>query len=118
VHPREIIIVEGHLLFTNPDILEHFDLKVYIDADADVRLSRRVLRMMQKPNFDVKAYLERYEKIEKPSYEKYIEPTKRIADIVIPNYGFSLEELDVHKQMVSMPAINLMVKEVITRVSQ
>ena len=78
------------------------DLKVYIDADDDVRLSRRVLKKVteckkEQRDFDIKTYLDKYENIVKPMYEKFIEPSKKLADIVIPNYGFSLEEADYHK---------------------
>lgn len=60
----------------------------------------------------VKDFLEKYELIEKPSYEKYIEPNKKYADIVIPNYGFSIDSLNVEKQLIAMPVINLMVKDI------
>ena len=90
------------------------DLKVYIDADDDVRLSRKVIKQLTiwGKNFAIKEFLDKYEQIEKPSFERYIEPNKKYADIVIPNYGFSVDSLNVEKQLIAMPVINLMVKDI------
>jgi uridine kinase len=75
------------------------DLKVFIDTDDDVRLSRRVLKMSRKHPGDsefLDALLVKYERFVKPSFEKFIEPTKKFSDIIIPNYGFSTEDkLDI-----------------------
>jgi len=97
-------------------------LKVYIDADDDVWLSWKVIKQLQlrgdhkeDPKW-IEAFLDKYEKIEKPSFEKHIEPSKKFADIIIPNYGFSIDAMDVEKQLVSMPAVNLLLKEIERRV--
>ena len=71
------------------------DLKVFIDTDDDVRLSRRVLKMSRQhpdDNTFLKDLLTKYEDYVKPSFEKYIEPTKKYADIILPNYGFSTDK--------------------------
>ena len=63
-------------------------MKVYIDTDNDVRLSWKVLNLLNQPEqFDIVEILEKYENIEKPSFEKYIEPCKKYADIILPNFG-------------------------------
>ena len=92
------------------------DLKVFIDADDDVRLSRRVLKMSRKHPNDVTYlhdFLAKYEKFTKPSYEKFIEPTKKYADFILPNFGFSLSDtLDIDSM--NIPAIDLIVKRVLS----
>lgn len=92
------------------------DLKVFIDTDDDVRLSRRILKMSRKqpgdPTF-LNDILQKYENFVKPSFEKFIEPTKKYADIILPNYGFSTEDkLDVDSM--NIPAIDLIIKRVLS----
>ena len=91
------------------------DLKVFIDTDDDVRLSRRVLKISRKhpddPTF-LTDLLDKYENYIKPNFEKFIEPTKKYADIIVPNYGFSTDEtLDLDKM--NIPAIDLIIKRVL-----
>jgi uridine kinase len=92
------------------------DLKVYIDTDDDVRLSRRVLKMSRKHPDDMtflSDLLKKYEDYVKPSFEKFIEPTKKYADIILPNYGFSTEDkLDIDQM--NFPAIDLIIKRVLS----
>jgi uridine kinase len=119
VEPCDVVIVEGHLIFADKDLRDMFDLKIYIDADDDVRLSRRILKEKNEAekdgDFDVIKCLDKYEKFVKPAHEKYVEPTKKFADIVIPNYGFTIEELNLEKQFVCKPALDLIIKEIKTR---
>lgn len=119
VDPCDVIIVEGHLIFANKTLRDQFDLKIFIDADDDVRLSRRILKEKNEHErdgeFDVLKCLEKYEKFVKPAHEKYVEPTKKYADMVIPNYGFTIEELNIEKQFVCKPALDLIIKEIKTR---
>ena len=114
VFPRPLIIIEGHLIFNNEELLKRMSMKVYIDTDDDVRLSRRVLKeyKMHGSKMSLEDVLAKYEKFVKPSYEKYVEPTKKIADIVIPNYGFTTEDLDLKSMMVCIPAIDIIVKKI------
>ena len=87
------------------------DLKVFIDTDDDVRLSRRVLKMSKKGTLtNLQDFLYKYEKQIKPAYEKYIEPSKKYADIIIPNYGFSMEAIDVNHVVIPIPAVDLIIK--------
>lgn len=97
--------------------MNKMDLKIYIDTDDDIRLSRRVLKLSRDQtkadDFTfLNDLLEKYEKYIKPNYEKYIEPTKKYADIIVPNYGFSTEETPDLEKM-SIPAIDLIIKRVL-----
>jgi uridine kinase len=97
VTPTNLVILEGHLIFTNQELMNLLDLKVFIDTDDDVRLSRRVLKHSKKGGTltSLQDLLYKYEKQIKPAYEKYIEPSKKYADVIIPNYGFSMDSMDV-----------------------
>lgn len=116
IKPSSVIIIEGHLIFTNEELMKKMDLKVFIDTDDDVRLSRRVLKMSRKNPNDISFlpdFLVKYENYVKPSYEKYIEPTKKFADFILPNYGFSTsDKLDVDSMHI--PAIDLIIKRVLS----
>jgi uridine kinase len=116
IKPSSVIIIEGHLIFTNEELMKKMDLKVFIDTDDDVRLSRKVLKIARKhPNEKtyIADFLSKYENFVKPSYEKFIEPTKKYADIILPNYGFSTEDkLDVDQMHI--PAIDLIIKRVLS----
>jgi uridine kinase len=114
VSPTDLIILEGHLIFTNKEVMSLLDLKVYIDTDDDVRLSRRVLKMTKK-GLNLSDLLYKYEKQIKPAYELYIEPSKKYADMIIPNYGFSIDGLDINQMTIPMPAVDLIIKQVQTR---
>jgi len=94
IKPTSVIVIEGHLIFCNDDLMNKMDLKVFVDTDDDVRLSRRVLKMSRKYPNDITMIadlLQKYETFVKPSFEKYVEPTKKYSDIILPNYGFSTE---------------------------
>lgn len=100
VEPCGIVIVEGHLVFAHQELTDMFNMKIYIDADDDVRLTRRILKEKAEAekdeDFDIMKCLERYEKFVKPAYDKYVEPTKKFADMVIPNNiqtGLQLDSL-------------------------
>jgi uridine kinase len=98
--------------------MDLLDLKVFIDTDDDVRLSRRVLKMStrctDKKNAltQLQDLLFKYERQIKPAYERYIEPSKKFADIIIPNYGFSMDGLDLNEPTIPIPAIELIIKQV------
>ncbi|NOU16389.1 MAG: uridine kinase [Bacteroidales bacterium] len=85
--PRHVIIIEGILVLTNPDLRDLMDVKVFVDADADDRLSRVVCRDIIERGRSVNKVLERYEKTVKPMHLQFIEPTKRYADIIVPQGG-------------------------------
>ena len=87
IKPREVLIIEGILCLTNSKLRDLMDIKVFVDCDSDLRLSRVIHRDMQERGRNVNEVLERYEKTVRPSHLQFIEPTKRFADIIIPQGG-------------------------------
>ena len=84
INPTKIILIEGILVLEDKKIREITDTKVFIDADSDVRLKRRILRDTKERGRSLESVLEQFIKQVKPMHEKYIEPTKKYADIIIP----------------------------------
>ena len=95
MEPREVILLEGILIFTNEALRDLIDIKVFVDADADDRLGRIISRDIQERGRAVSKVLERYEKTVKPMHLQFIEPSKRYADIIIPQGGNNLVAIDV-----------------------
>ncbi len=96
IDPKPIIIVEGILIFSQPEILELLDLKVYVDTPSDVRLLRRIRRDIEERGRTLEQTLSQYEKTIRPMHLKFVEPVKDIADIIIPegkNRREAMEEL-------------------------
>jgi len=87
--PKKVIIVEGILILTNPEIRDMFDIKVYVHADSDERLIRRLKRDIAERGRDLKEVLNRYQTTLKPMHQQFIEPTKEFADIIIPTNRFN-----------------------------
>ncbi len=93
--PREVIILEGILIFTNEELRKLIDIKVFVDADADDRLGRIISRDIQERGRSVNKVMERYEKTVKPMHLQFIEPSKRYADIIVPQGGNNLVAIDI-----------------------
>ena len=89
VEPKEVIILEGILIYTHMPLVQEIDIKVFVDADSDDRLGRVIERDMMERGRDVKKVLERYEKTVKPMHLQFIEPSKRYADIIVPQGGMN-----------------------------
>jgi uridine kinase len=87
VEPRDVVIVEGILIYTHMPLVEAIDLKVFVDADADDRLGRVIHRDMEERGRSVQQVLERYAKTVKPMHLQFIEPSKRVADVIVPQGG-------------------------------
>jgi uridine kinase len=87
VEPKNVIIIEGILILQHPGLRDLMDIKVYVDADNDDRLVRVISRDMEERGRSVQNVLERYQKTVKPMHLQFIEPTKRYADIIIPQGG-------------------------------
>ena len=87
VEPRKVLIVEGILCLANPKLRELMDIKVYVDCDSDLRLARVIRRDINERGRNIIQVLDRYEKTVRPSHLQFIEPTKRFADIIIPQGG-------------------------------
>ncbi|MDK7675326.1 uridine kinase [Weeksella virosa] len=84
-HPKDVIIVEGILVLTDPALRDLFDVKIFVHADSDERLIRRIRRDIQERGRDLEEVLSRYQKTLKPMHQQFIEPSKNYADIIIPN---------------------------------
>jgi len=84
IHPRKVIIVEGILILTHPDIRDMFDIKIFVHADSDERMIRRLKRDINERGRDLDEVLWRYQTTLKPMHQQFIEPTKEFADIIIP----------------------------------
>ena len=114
IFPHPVIIVEGCLIFCNPELRNLFDLTVWIDTDDDVRLSRRVLKNEEEQGVrkvPLSVLLQNYEEKTKPAFEKFIEPTKKFAHSIIPNYGFSAENINL--ETMQIPGVDLVVTHII-----
>lgn len=95
VEPREVTIVEGILVFTSAEIRSRFGIKVFVDADDDDRLSRIMKRDIVKRGRDPQEVLRHYHTFVKPMHLQFIEPSKRYADIIVPQGGENLVAIDV-----------------------
>ena len=93
--PKSVIIVEGILIFENEPLRDLMDIKIFVDTDADVRLCRRIKRDVNKRGRTLESVLTQYQETVKPMHEKYVEPSKKYADIVVPEGGKNLVALDM-----------------------
>ena len=100
-HPRKVMIVEGILILTNPELREMFDIKVYVHADSDERLIRRLKRDIAERGRDMEEVLNRYQTTLKPMHQQFIEPTKAFADIIIPNDKYNTVAIDVVRAVIN-----------------
>ena len=95
VEPSEVIIVEGILIFTCPELRDQLDVKIFVDADDDDRLMRVMARDILERGKDVEWVIERYSNTVKPMYLQFIEPSKRYADVIIPQGGHNKVAINV-----------------------
>ena len=93
IKPERVIIVEGILIFENEDLRDLMDIKVFVDADADIRICRRIKRDVNKRGRSLESVITQYQETVKPMHEKYVEPSKKYADIVVPEGGKNLVAL-------------------------
>ena len=87
IEPSRIIIVEGILIFENEALRDLMDIRIFVDTDADIRLCRRVKRDVNKRGRSLESVLQQYQQTVKPMYEKYVEPSKKYAHILVPEGG-------------------------------
>ena len=99
-HPRKVIIVEGILIFNNEELRDLFDIKIFVHADTDERLIRRVRRDINERGRDINEVLSRYQDTLKPMHQQFIEPTKNFADIIIPNDKYNTVAIDVVRAVI------------------
>ena len=95
VEPREIIIVEGILILEDERIRDLLDIKVYVDTDADIRILRRLIREIDERGRTVESVIDKYLKMVRPMHMEFTEPTKRYADIIIPEGGHNYVAIDI-----------------------
>ena len=93
--PKKVIIVEGILIFENEALRNLMDIRIFVDTDADVRLCRRIKRDVNKRGRTLESVLTQYLQTVKPMHERYVEPSKKYADIVVPEGGKNLVALDM-----------------------
>ncbi len=89
VLPSKVIIVDGILIFENKELRDLMDIKVFVDTDADVRLARRILRDVRERGRSMESVIEQYTTTVKPMHEEFVEPSKKYADVIIPEGGFN-----------------------------
>lgn len=95
VEPARVILVDGILIFENEQLCELMDIKVYVDTDADVRIIRRLLRDVQERGRSMDSVIKQYLHTVKPMHEEFVEPSKKRADVIIPEGGFNSVALDM-----------------------
>lgn len=89
ITPAKVIIIEGILIFENKELCELMDIKVFVDTDADLRIIRRLLRDVKERGRDLDSVINQYIGTVKPMHEKFVDPSKKRADIIIPEGGFN-----------------------------
>ena len=100
-HPRKVMIVEGILILANAELRALFDVKIFVHADSDERLIRRLKRDIAERGRDMEEVLARYQNTLKPMHEQFIEPTKTFADIIIPNDKYNTVAIDVVRAVIN-----------------
>ncbi|RAR46855.1 uridine kinase [Flavobacterium lacus] len=100
-HPRKVMLVEGILILANPELRDMFDIKIYVHADSDERLIRRLKRDIAERDRDMDEVINRYQNTLKPMHEQFIEPTKAFADIIIPNDKYNTVAIDVVRAVIN-----------------
>jgi uridine kinase len=100
-HPRKVVIVEGILIFNNVELRNLFDIKIFVHADTDERLIRRLRRDIKERGRDIDEVLNRYQTTLKPMHQQFIEPTKNYADIIIPNDKYNTVAIDIVRTVIN-----------------
>ena len=89
VQPSKVVIIDGILIFENKELRDQMDIKVFVDTDADIRLARRILRDVCERGRTMQSVIDQYTTTVKPMHEQFVEPSKRHADVIIPEGGFN-----------------------------
>ena len=95
VQPRRVIVVEGILIFAEAELRKLFDVKIFVDTDSDLRFIRRLQRDISERGRTTEAVIKRYQATVRPMHLEFVEPSKRYADIIIPEGGFNAAALDM-----------------------
>lgn len=99
--PKKVMLVEGILILTNPELRDMFDIKIFVHADTDERLIRRLKRDILERGRDLDEVLNRYLNTLKPMHDKFIEPTKAYADVIIPNNKYNMVAVNIVKTIIN-----------------
>ncbi|MFQ3182366.1 MAG: uridine kinase [Polaribacter sp.] len=100
-HPRKVVIVEGILIFNNKELRDLFDIKIFVHAETDERLIRRLKRDITERGRNIDEVLSRYQSTLKPMHQQFIEPTKNFADLIIPNDRFNNVAIDIVRTVIN-----------------
>ena len=95
VRPHPVVIVEGILVLAEPALVERMDVKIYVDTPDDVRLIRRIERDLHERGRDIETVLQQYQRTVRPMHLEFVEPSKRVADVIIPRGGHNRVALDM-----------------------
>jgi len=99
--PKKVVIIEGILILSNTQLRSLFDIKIFVHADSDERLMRRLKRDIAERGRDLDEVLERYQTTLKPMHQQFIEPMKAFADIIIPNNHYNTVAVNVVKSIIN-----------------
>ena len=99
--PKKVIIVEGILIFENKELRDLCDIKVFIDTDADVRIIRRIIRDVNERGRTLESIVTQYLTTVKPMHEQFVEPSKKFADLIIPEGGYNRVALDMLNEKIA-----------------
>ncbi|WP_163581266.1 uridine kinase [Gracilibacillus saliphilus] len=95
IEPKDVIIIEGILILDDPKLMELMDIKVFVDTDADLRIIRRLLRDINERGRSIDSVINQYIQTVRPAHLQFIEPTKRYADVIIPEGGQNVVAIDL-----------------------
>jgi uridine kinase len=95
VQPRRVILVEGILIFTEATLRDMFDVKIFVDTDSDIRFIRRLERDIKERNRTTESVVKQYQSTVRPMHMEFVEPSKRYADVIIPEGGYNTAALDM-----------------------
>lgn len=95
VEPKNVILIEGILIFVEPELRKMFDLKIFVDTDADLRLIRRLHRDITERGRSTESVIKQYQDTVRPMHLEFVEPSKRYADVIMPEGGFNTAALDM-----------------------
>ena len=103
IEPRAVVIIEGILILCDPEVTKRLDMKLFVDTTADVRIIRRIVRDTKKRGRSLDSVINQYLETVKPMHEAFVEPSKRLADIIIPEggknpvaYGMIINKIEKH----------------------
>lgn len=100
IEPAEVLLIDGILVLAEPELRECMDIKLFVDTDADIRILRRIKRDVQQRKRTLDSVINQYLTTVKPMHEAYVEPSKKFADIIIPEGGYNLIAMEIVEQRI------------------